>query len=263
MKVLYALVVFIALTFTACNKDNGSRYNPTVEGELTIEFDNIVGTSDLQLSTGSYVNSSGEKFTVSNLKYYVSNFSLIKTDGTVYIVPQDSCYFLVDESDESTHEPLIHVPEGEYKSLSFILGVDSLRSTMSTSERIGVLDTAGTAKDLYRGLNSGYIFFDMEGNSPSSPAAGKYDYQIGGYGGKTIQTINNIKKISLDLTERGIPKVKSGKETNIHLMIDVLKLFNGKSTISIAKNPEVMFTDFSSHIADNFPLMIEHDHTEN
>jgi hypothetical protein len=251
------------ILFASCNKDNEAGYNPSVNGELTVEFDNIAGSADLALNTAKYTNNSGEKFTVTQLRYYVSNFSLVRTDGTVYTIPQDSCYFLIDESDPSTHEPLLNVPEGEYKTLSFMVGVDSLRSTMDFSQRTGVLDTTSDGGDMYWDLNRGYIFFNIEGSYATGSTEGTYKYQIGGFGGYSSPTFNNIKKLTLDLTQRGTPKVKAGKETNIHLMVDILKFFNGKSTLSIASDPTVMFNDFSVQLADNLPAMFEHDHTEN
>ena len=86
---------------------------------------------------------------------------------------KNDCYFLIDESDADTHEPVLSVPEGEYKTLSFILGVDSLRNTMDVSQRTGVLDVSGAATDMYWSWNSGYIFFKMEGTSPFNYCDGR------------------------------------------------------------------------------------------
>ena len=260
MKYLFFFGIALAL-FVSCKKDKEPMYNGDANADLSVEFDNIAGSSDLELNSGSYTNSSSESFTVSLLKYYVSNFVLTKSDGTVYTVPQDSCYFLIDESDEETHEPTLHVPEGEYKSLSFVVGIDSIRNTDDVSKRTGVLDLTGAGGDMYWGWNSGYVFFKIEGTSPAAP--GDFMYHIGGFGGYSSPTFNNIKKITLDLTARGTPKVKAGKETNIHLMIDVLKLFDGVGQVSIAANPAVMFDPYSVSIANNFSGMFRHDHTEN
>jgi len=262
-RVLIAATVASAL-FISCKKDSVPEYNSSIKAPLSVEFDNIAGAADLALNTGTYTNAAGENFHVTKLKYYVSNFKLTNVDGSVYTVPQDSCYFLIDESDEDTHEPLLNIPEGEYKSISFIIGVDSLKSTKNISERTGTLDPTGAAADMYWNSNSGYIFLNMEGTSSASAQPGNaIKYQVGGFGGITSSTINNIKTITLDLTARGTPKVKSGKETNIHLMVDVLKIFNGPTNVSIATNPFVAFDPYSIYIANNYASMIRHDHTEN
>lgn len=264
MRYFHSFFFIAVVLFASCKKDSEPAYNTAVKADLSVEFDNIVGGADLQLATGTYTNASGEAFTVTKLKYYVSNFVLTNMDGTQYTVPQDSCYFLIDESDESTHEPVLHVPEGEYKTISFLLGVDSLRSTQDISLRTGVLDPTAEGGDMYWGWNSGYIFFKMEGTSPVSTQTGHaFYYHIGGFGGYSSPTINNIKRITLDLTERGTPKVKAGKETNIHLLVDISKVFTGTANVSIADKSMVMFADYSTVIADNYSNMIRHDHTEN
>jgi len=264
MRHFIAIISIVLFFFTSCKKDSDPLYNPAVKADLSVEFDNIAGSSDLALNTGSYTNSSGEVFTVTKLKYYVSNFVLTNTNGTVYTVPQDSSYFLIDESNEATHEVELHLPEGEYKTLQFIVGVDSLRSTKSSSERTGVLDPATTAADMYWNENEGYVFFNVEGTSSSSTTADKsFQYHIGGYGGSTSATFNNLKTVTLDLTQRGVAQVKSGRHSDVHLMTDVLKFFDGNTQINIATHPVVMFDDFSVTIADNFNGMFRHDHTHN
>jgi hypothetical protein len=263
MKHIIVSAVLLTFLFASCKKESTNPYNASTKANLTVEFDNIAGASDLQLNTGTYTNASGEKLTVTKLKYYVSNFILTKTDGTVYTVPQDSCYFLVDESDATTHEPLLKVPEGEYNTLSFVLGVDSLRNTKDVSLRTGVLDPTATGGDMYWSWNSGYIFFKIEGTSPAAAMGGSFMYHIGGFGGYSTKTFNNIKQVTIDLTDRGTAKVKSGKQTNIHLMVDILKMFTGTNTVSIAAHPMVMVDAYSTSIADNFIAMFRHDHTEN
>jgi hypothetical protein len=254
----------VALLLNACKKDDVPNYNSSVKAPLSVEFDNVVGSSDLQLNTGVYTNAAGEKFTITKLKYYVSNFKLTKADGTVYVVPQDSCYFLIDESDESTHEPILNVPEGEYTSISFLIGVDSLRNTTDISQRTSVLDVSGVATDMYWSWNSGYIFLKLEGTSPAVTAAGNvFQYHIGGFGGYTSATTNNLKTITLDLTARGTPKVKAGKSTNIHLFVDILKAINGTTNMSFATTAYIHSPAAGVPVANNYADMIRHDHTEN
>ena len=254
MKRIFLSIIITSLFFISCKKENASTYNSTVKAELSVEFDNIAGSQDLQLNTGKYVTANGDSITsITKLKYFVSNFSFTNTDGSVYTVPQDSSYFLIIEGDSATYEPTFNVPEGEYKSVTFTVGVDSVRNTLDASKRTGDLDITGAAANMYWSANSGYIFYNLEGTSPQLVGSGNsFYYHIGLFGGKTTPTINNIKTITLDLTARGTPKVKAGKETNIHLMVDVLKLFSGTNTISIAAHPMVTTDAYSAIIAANF-----------
>ena len=240
------------------------EYNPNIKAELSVEFDNVAGSSDLQLNTGSYTNAAGESFKVTKLKYYVSNFKVTNVNGAEYVIPQEESYFLIDESDAGSHEPVLEVPEGEYKTLSFVLGVDSLRNTKDVSQRTGVLDVSGAATDMYWSWNSGYIFFKMDGTSPSiTSMGGVFQYHVGGFGGYNTPTTNNLRTITLDLAGRGTPKVKTGKETNIHLFVDVLKALNGTTNMSFAATSMIHSPAAAIPVANNYTSMISHDHTEN
>lgn len=264
MKHIFICAILFPFFLTSCEKDSEPEYNPGVKADLSVEFDNIAGSSDLQLNTGNYTNALGQNFNVTKLKYYVSNFKLTNVDGSVYTVPQNDCYFLIDESLPDSHEPILSVPEGEYKTISFVLGVDSLRNTMDVSQRTGVLDVSAAATDMYWSWNSGYIFFKMDGTSPSiTSMGGVFQYHVGGFGGYSSPTTNNLKTYTIDLTSRGTPKVKSGKETNIHLMVDILKVVNGSTNLDFATTSMVHSAAAGAQVANNYINMIDHDHTEN
>lgn len=256
----------LILLATACKKENPAPVGNEL-APLSVEFDNIVGGTNLMLDAYEYTTASGEAFKVSMLQYYVSNFKLSKADGSEYIVPQDSSYFLIKESESASRFARMFVPEGDYTKLVFTLGVDSLRSTMDIDKRGGVLDpTTGMDDGMYWGWNSGYIFFKLEGLSAAAPtdASGqhKFRYHIGGFGGYSAPSINNIKEITIDLTIAGQARVRKDGNANIHLMADIGKVFSAIHTISIATHPTVMFSDFSTKIADNYATIFTHDHTE-
>lgn len=269
INTIFIASIITLLAFTACKKDTtGPAYSESNLASLSVEFDNIVGSQNLALNTTNYTNAAGETYNVQLLQYFISNIKLGKADGTVYTVNQDSSYFLIKEADAATRFAKLQVPQADYTTLTFTLGVDSLRSTMDISKRTGVLDPSGGHDDgMYWGWNSGYIFLKMEGTSPQAPVdptgIHKYRYHIGGFGGYSAPTINNIKTITIDLTGRGIAQVRKGRTANIHLMADISKVLSGSTTVSIAANPQVMFGTYSSDIANNYAGMFTHDHTEN
>jgi len=266
----------LILVLSGCaKKDNvAPEFNEQNLAPFSIEFDNIVGERTLTFNNNGslYTNGSGEKFSISKVQYFISNIKVTKADGTSYTVNQDDSYFLIKAEDRNTRFAKVNVPEGDYTKVSFTLGVDSLRSTMDLSKRTGVLDPAGGMDDgMYWGWNAGYIFFKMEGNSNvisddvnGDPTGKKqFKYHIGGFGGYSAKTINNIKVITVDLTAGGISKVRKDRSSNVHLFVDLMKVFNGKNGFSIAAHPNVMFSEYSVNIANNLPEMFKHDHTEN
>jgi len=271
------LICFLFLT--ACSKKDEATpdFETSNLAPLSVEFDNIVGERTLVLNnTGSlYTNAAGEKFSISMLQYFISNIKVATADGKQYTVPQDSSYFLIKGADKATRFAKVKVPEGDYTQVTFTIGVDSLRSTMGIDKRTGILDPASGGDHgsggMYWGWNAGYIFFKFEGNSSvisddvnGDPTGKKqFKYHIGGFGGYSAPTINNIKVITLDLKQAGIAKVRKDRESNIHLFVDVMKVFNGSNSFQIAQHPNVMFNEYSVGVAKNLSEMFRHDHTEN
>jgi len=263
MKHLTTISILAICLLVSCKKEGTTEFNTSVKAPLSIEFDHIVGGSNLLLSTGTYTNAGGQNFTITKVKYYVSNFKLTKADGSVYTLPQAESYFLIDEGITASRTPVLNVPEGEYKTLSFVVGVDSLRNTADVSQRTGVLDVSGAATDMYWSWNSGYIFFKLDGTSPAITAmGGVFQYHVGGFGGYSTPTVNNLRTVTLDLTARGTPKVKTGRTANLHLLVDVLKLLNG-SSVNFATTAMIHSPAAGTVIADNLGSMFTHDHTEN
>lgn len=203
-------------------------------GELTLEFDNIVGGTNLALGKAKYKNSFGEEYTVDAFNYFVSNVELKKADGTVYKVPNS--YHLIRESLTSSQlVKLTAIPQGDYTGVNFTLGVDSTKSVSPIAERTGALDpgTYGQAADMYWSWNSGYIFVRLEGSSTAVPAdrGSYYELHTGGFGGMTGKTVNNLRSVSL--TTPTTATVRAKIAPIIHFLVDAGKVMDGASKISL------------------------------
>ncbi|ULQ51283.1 MbnP family protein [Flavihumibacter fluvii] len=266
MRYFFMAILAAATLFTSCSKSKEPDFQAGDTGSLDIEFDNVVGGQNLQLNTGVYTNSSGESFTITTLNYFISNIVLKNADGSEYIVPRNNCYFLIKEENASQLISLDNIPAGNYNGLSFILGVDSLKNTEPIENRTGSLDPAGEAAGMYWVWNSGYIFLKMEGTSTVLPATDNaFFYHIGGFGGYSSPTINNIKSVSLTSIAGSVAEVRKNKADapHVHILADALKVLNGPTPVSIAANPMVMFSPYSVNIANNYQSMFSIDHIHN
>jgi hypothetical protein len=266
MKKIILNTLFFSVILLSCKKDETPEFVSTDKGGLKIEFDNVVGGKDLELNTGSYLNTSGETYTISKFDYFISNIKLKNENGTEYIVPKDSSYFLLMESDPEQVIELRNIPAGNYSAITFTIGVDSLKCTAPVDQRTGTLDPATTAAGMYWAWNSGYIFLKMEGSSEASTIPDKnFYYHIGGFGGYSTPTINNIKTVTLQAPFGEPAKVRKDKATppEIHVMADASKVLDGSTKISIAANSMVMFTNPSVIIANNYAQMFKIDHVHN
>jgi hypothetical protein len=252
-------VLISGLIVFACNSVNPS-VEPEPVGSLSLAFDNVVGNQNLTLNTGTYQNAAGESFSVSKFNYFVSNIRLKKEDGTEYTLPQSSSYFMVDaDKPDSQTMTLASIPAGNYTGITFLVGVDSARSMADISLRTGVLDPA-LNDGMYWDWNSGYIFVKLEGKSASAPATqnNTFFYHIGGFGGGGTKKINNLRTVTVPFNGN-VVKVDPSVKPQLRLKTDILKIFNGPTTLSIAQNPSVMFDTFSTNLADNYASMFSYE----
>lgn len=256
------LFAFITIsTITACEKTD--EIGPNDKGTLSIEFDNRVGLDELKLNGTKAKTPAGEEYTISTLNYFISNIKLTNSTGVEVSFPDK--YFLVRESDAASQTiSLLDIPAGNYINVTYTLGVDSLMSIADVGARKGVLDPASYGDDnMYWSWNMGYIFFKIEGNSSivTQNPENKFEYHIGGFGGKDAVTPNNIKEISIPLNTNAT--VRQNTESTIHILFDVNKVFEGNKTITLAEFPSIHNPKVGLDISKNYVNGFSLDHVHN
>jgi hypothetical protein len=126
-------------------------------GKLNVKVTYSYGSSPLIFDKELYANMGGDTFTISLIRHYLSNITLIGDNGKVNL----NDYHLINaEETPSTQFQINNVPAGVYKSVSAILGVDSLRNGSGLQE--GALDPA---YGMFWTWATGYIFFKFEGTT--------------------------------------------------------------------------------------------------
>lgn len=272
-KLNICLLLLVALIVSSCKKDEASSIIPLPEPTVTVKyfnlelhFDNVFNNQDLVLDSVVYTSNFEEPFTIRRFNYFISNIELIKNNDSVFKVNQDSSYFLIKETDAFSHTCRINkIPVGEYKSIRFIIGVDSLRNTMNISKRTGVLDVGAYASDMYWTWNQGYIFLKLEMREYKAKGDTSeivpYVYHIGGYGGMNTPTINNIKTVQFDLGQNIINTEE--RTSKIFFKTDAFKVISGVHEISLDSFRTVMLTPFSAKIAENYSKMFSIVRVEN
>ncbi len=214
---------------------------------LTLQMHHYVGDKVLVLDDSTYTNSLGQAYTISKLNYYIGNIRLTRKDGKEFLLQN---YFFISEDEEKTASKSIFIdkiPEGEYTSIQFLLGVDSLHNCSGAQS--GALDPINA---MFWTWNTGYIFLKLEGKSPVSKEPGHtIEYHIGGY----KQPSNCIRTISLKFET---PLVIA-KKTNVtvNLKADVSELLKTPTTIDFTKLPVVNNALNATTIADNYVDMFQ------
>lgn len=246
MKPLHPLYLSFIFILVCC----------TSTAQLVLRFNHRVGGQQLVTDSVTYKTAASEPFTISLLQYFISNIELTMKDGRKFPLPKKESFFLVKQDLDSSKTLVLHVPEGVYTAISFLVGVDSMTSTLPIEERTGVLDPGrdmAASESMYWTWNSGYIFFKMEGSSPAIPADKtgfrQFEYHIGGYGGYNSPTINNIRRITLPLPAKAPLQVRNNKKALVNIHFNVLQVIDH---IDLSKEHHIMLTPASSRIAGNY-----------
>ncbi len=234
---LFGVLLYFLTSPSHSNAQHSSK------GMLSITFFHYVDSLVLNLDSTTYKNSFGQAYTVSNFKYYISNIHLKQADGTEYISHD---YFLINEEEEKSKKiVLTHIPKGNYTSISYMIGVDSLHNCSGAQS--GALDETN---GMFWAWNTGYIFLKLEGKSSFSKSPGNiFEYHIGGY----KSPANSIRTVLLKLEQPLL--IENTKTEAMKIKVNVAEILKTPSNIDFTKMSSVTDTRNASIIADNYKDM--------
>lgn len=248
-------VLTLSLAFTSCS--NNENNDTTGEGALKLEFDNVYGDANFAFNT-EYTNSNGEKIKANNAIYIVSNIVLTKEDGSTYSLPKSESYFFVNESDAaSTILSLTNIPSGNYKSITFGIGVDEDQFTQGADGQAD-LWTRAQALGMTWSWAAGYKFVKFEGTTTT---ASRTDANYRVHTGKTGD-IYNYAEVTLALPDNAL--VRTNVTPQIHIMADLKRIIDGTTVINFEEAVDVMGGSKVQNImTNNVPDMFEVHHVHN
>ena len=200
-------ILFLAITLftTSCKKENLNTHQL-----LDFHWHSMVGSKEAALDT-TYT-SNGINFNFSSWRYYVSNFTLIKSDGSEYKIA-DKVFLINMLNDEYS---LDSVPVGNYKGFKFTLGLDSTTNHQDPTLYTAENPLALQSYPIHWSWNSGYIFFMAEGQYDSTATTQTpnkdYFFHVG---------TDDLKR-TVDFSDSPF-SVVSGADKTIFIEMDFLK----------------------------------------
>lgn len=219
-----------------------NRKTGNESGVLKIVFINQVNNKPVVLYDSSYTNSFGESYTLTKLKYYVSHTELY-SKSKINRIPND--YHLIDQAADSSLYFTVAVPQNQFDSIRFLLGVDSAMNT--SGAQTGALDPMN---DMFWTWNSGYVMQKLEGSSPQSKIVNnKIEYHIGGFSGPN----SVLNYLYFSFPENNPLIIKKGKTTTIIINMNVDGFWNAVTNIRITDTPVCTQPGaFAKQVAFNF-----------
>jgi len=232
-------IILIALLTILGLEINTPKENK--KGKLIIEFKHFVGDKSFVLNQ-NYQNGLGENFEITRFDYYISNIVLTTKDGKE--VRLFNSYHLIKGNDPKSQVlNLPNIPTAEYKSISFLIGIDKKRN--QSGIQMGALDPAN---DMFWTWKTGYVFLKLEGKSDvSNLSGGKFNFHVGGF--EDLE--NNIKEKKLSFGDNYL-KVRDNTNTKVQVKVDLMKFFEGTENYSIAQNTVAMSPSQTIVLANNY-----------
>jgi len=214
MKRAYFCILFFIIIASSCKKDNTEAPPPTTTvGNLTVQFSYTFDATALQTDTIGYVNAAGYKMSVTRLQYYLSKFVLVNADGiTTY--PINQAYYLDAKDPYFSSITFIDVPNGNYKGLRFMIGLDTamnktyyLPATVENNNMEWPVQMGG-----------GYHFMKLEGSFIDTAGTWGYNMHLG----------TNGNSVNISLPNKAF--LINSNTTSIQLKMNVSEWFKNPST---------------------------------
>jgi len=213
------------------------------DASVKIIFTNTINGNKIVLNDSTYTNPFGEKYTISKLRYYITNVELHANN----IFKEKNSYHLIDQAKQESNIVTFSIPAGNYNQINFLLGVDSLHNV--SGAQTGELDPAN---DMFWTWNNGYVMAKMEGNSAASKLVNnKFEYHIGGFSGP----YNVLKEIHLNFPEKSF-HFEEGKHYTIIIDADINTWWQSVHTIKIAEHAAITSPgENAKNMSDNYANM--------
>lgn len=252
-KLMAIPALAFAMTLTACrNNDDAPEKN-----NVTLHFDNVVGNQALEL--GKSYNSNNQDITFNEVKYVISNISLVKADGkeVPYNIDNlDEGATVVNLADAKTFDYILtDIPAGNYKEIKLGLGVKKELNTLLDQEKFPKFFklTGKNETKMHWEWGTGYRFTKIEGKYDNNTE--DFSIHTGSTRKNNIETdpfvpgVDAFREVTLSLPSNAVVGTKAPKIT---IKADFDKLLNGTNKITLLGNiPTVHNTNNMIPIVDN------------
>ena len=241
------ILVLVFLAIISCKEDD-TNTDPQF-GTLDLQFVNTINSNPIVLNTESYTNLNNETYSISELKYIISNIVLIKENGEEFAYPIENSYFLINEEITSSKNiSLNNININEYAKIRFGFGID--QSNYPLNGMANFIPTAEESGMLWS-WSAGYKFLKFEGSFASQEGTtSDFILHIGSHG----TTLDNYKEITLDISN---PLIVEGETTsNLSIEADVAKIFDSANSYSLEQKSDVQVDPINAPIlAENVETM--------
>lgn len=258
MKKSIALIFLgVAMLLGSCKKpkadddqnNNNSNNNNVPKGTLLFHLHTYIDENEVDLYNAIYSNDEGRGISLSLAQLYISEIELVKLDGSIYTIPYNKIFKVLEAETFSAGD----VPIGNYKGLRFKVGFNSATNALQPSESAD--SSMLKHNEMWMGNTAqpdGYAFLNVQGSidttSDLSGTMVPFTYKIG----------SNVNFKQVTMPERNF-SIMEGQTEYAHIKINYNKLFHGVQLNDINNLSVLTLGDNSGLVAqkivNNIPTM--------
>jgi hypothetical protein len=132
MKILkiLGLAFFSSLFCMSCNNSDEPEDNSGT-GSLVLNFEHFADGEVLDFDEMKYINAAGNQYEVTEIQWFLSDITLVKTDGKEILLGGDKFAHYIDTNLPETSEWKLPeaLPAGEYSSIMMTFGIKGEKNT--------------------------------------------------------------------------------------------------------------------------------------
>ncbi len=161
-SVLFFSVIAIVAFLVSCETEKKPPVTTIPSNGVVLNFVGLINGDNMAGNTKMAGKFGGELFSVTNWSILVSHLALVKENGDT--VQLGDGYQWVNFTDGRTSFQYLNIPEGDYKGISFMLGLDSLINHGDPNKWPANHPLNAFTTGLHWGWSGGYIFQALDGN---------------------------------------------------------------------------------------------------
>lgn len=264
------LIAFTFLIFISCRNNDEDDSSPEAKGNLQIKFENgFNNLGDIVLNQTTQISSQGQKHQFSNIKYVISNISLIDENGNEFKYNEnnpDKGAFIIDQADAVAgivNVNLNEIPKNNYKKVKFGLGISQNAYLLGQDGQAEFWNKA-KQKGMSWSWAAGYVFVKLEGKYGTTSPDTEFMNHTGNMGNVTANgTPDLYREITLNLPTTA--RVTSQITPSIHILADFNQYLSGDTSLVLNSTNDMMMGS-SQHlvnVTNSLTKMFKVDHVHN
>jgi hypothetical protein len=129
LNIKILLVPILVLYLAGC-KDNDVTIPVPRSGTIIFSIDHQVNGQPLKKNELIYANAAGNAYLITEVKYFISDITFYRNDGTKKMIADWKDIFYVDEEIQETKTIQFpdEIPAGSYDSITFIFGISEAKN---------------------------------------------------------------------------------------------------------------------------------------